>query len=545
MSFENTAKEIIKSSIISSLYIDDKVIEPFETPKDGDAYFAISKGLYSSFKQYNRSLDFYKFRTRRDWRTDSDYIFKNRDLLILDWELTNVPGSRQKDTLEILKKAVETDNLHFVSIYTETKPTLFPDIFYSIKAYFTEGFNAETKSLCEDFQDKFDELGIDDEYLTKSKGILKNFALNEKKREEIDELKGSLQADLGKDFGTFCKELRKINTNVDKAAEIFGYFINDELQNDSPLDNYNFNFEHMDNNFIVINHTIIKLSNKKDPKPKDFFTDFTKAILKICANPLTLTSLEIKNLIREGSGFIGKDANEINAAALFYHKSSKEDVFFDFILEIWKSHILSFVDNNTDTLKSLKEDFWKTYKSRNKITKKLASLKKDKNSFHEELAKLNTYYNTFYLTKDKSDIAKFGDVFIEVNDEGVPLSNYWLNITAHCDCLCPGENIKNNFYFISGTQKDLKKALKEGDREHNSYLRIENEVVAIGWNNRPVVLNITANKMEDFILKVKDGKLREFKLKYVATLKENYAQRMTNNSFSFAMRVGIDFAGLS
>ncbi|HEX8266292.1 MAG TPA: response regulator receiver domain, partial [Pyrinomonadaceae bacterium] len=109
MPFTNTAKKIIEDSILSSLYIDDKIVEPFEKATDKNKkYYNVSKGLYSSFKKKNKSIDFYKFKAQRDWRSDADYIFRNRDLLVLDWQLDDAKDLKQTDTLEILRRAVET-----------------------------------------------------------------------------------------------------------------------------------------------------------------------------------------------------------------------------------------------------------------------------------------------------------------------------------------------------------------------------------------------------------------------------------------------------
>lgn len=545
MSFETVAKHIIKNSIVSSLYIDDKVIEPFETPKNGDAYFEISKGLYSSFRKEKKSLDFYKFKKRKSWRNDSNYLFKNRDLLILDWQLDSATGLIQPKTLEILQKAVETDNLHFVSIYTETESDSFPDILYSVKAFFTKEYNAETKALCENFKNYIEELALEN-YDLEQIGILKEASLN---REEginsLNEIKKSIQKEIGAaNIRNFCGELKKIDSDIKKAIEIFGFYLNEESNNDNLPYNCSFNFNHTDKNFIVINHTIIKLSNKQNPEPEDFFADFTEAMIKICGNPLTLTSLEIRTLMREGSGFIGKDADSIKDAALFHHKELKAGSFFNFILEIWKSYLLSYVDAKTTNLQTFTNDFWEGYKNDNNVDQKLIDLKTDENKFYLELGKLNTYYNKLHLAKGKSDIIKFGDIFVELDDEGNETGDYWLNITAHCDCERPKENIKNNFSFTRGQKMNLKDGLTKSDEGFRSYLNKKEEVLLIDWKSRIHVLNISNNKMKNYLVNVKDGTARKFKLRYIATLKENYAQRMANNSFSFAMRVGIDFAGL-
>lgn len=544
MSFNTVANQIIQDSIVSSLYIDDKVVEPFEVITEANtSYFDVSKGLYSSFKEKNKSLDFYKFQLNKNWRDEADYIFKNRDLLVLDWQLDDSKELRQTDTLEILERAVETDSLHFISIYTATETRHFTEIFYIIKAYFERGYNATSKDIYGKLISDLDAEGIETAFIKTLSGKFKEIAITIDNKEILDELKAIFQTELKDKYKLFAKCLKDINPDIAKACEIFGYCINDEGCNADLKNDYSLNFNFIKNNFIVINHTIIQLTNKSNPKPAAHFSFFSGALLNVCGNLLTLTSLEIRNLLRDSSGFIGKDADSINEAALFHHQSQKEN-FFDFIIDIWKSHTLSFVDYNSDKLNTLNKEFWKDYKTENKISEKIELLKNEGQQFYTELAKLNIYYNSLHLSKTATDRIKFGDIFIGLDENGKPNGKYWLNISAHCDCLAPEDNLKNNFYFIAGNKNDLKASLSEGDGGFNSYLKVGNDILSIKWNNRPVILNIQDSRMTDYVVKAKDGTLKDIALYYRSTLKENYTQRMANNSFSFAMRVGIDFAAI-
>jgi hypothetical protein len=83
MSFAEIASKVIKESIVSALYIDDKIVEPFEESTDENKkYFDVSKGLYDSFRQENKSIDFYKFMLNKDWRSEADYIFNQEQRLV-------------------------------------------------------------------------------------------------------------------------------------------------------------------------------------------------------------------------------------------------------------------------------------------------------------------------------------------------------------------------------------------------------------------------------------------------------------------------------
>lgn len=547
MSFTELATKIIKDSIVSTVYIDDNIVEPFEARSEANSsFYNVSNGLYQSFKKENKSIDFYRFTKGNDLTKDYDYIFKNRDLLILDWHLDDPSSLRQPLTMQLLQKAIVTDNLHFVSIYTQSEAKDFNDIFYSIKAYFETGYNENIQNICDTtFQEIEEKIEVNSiEFFNSLSAEFKLIAIDPLHSDGVYEnLKETIQAKLGAAYPIFSKFIKGISPNKDlkKGCEIFGYCINKEDFGLVEPSDSSLNYKFIGDSFIVINHTIIQITNKKEPSPVNHFDFFTKALLNVCGNLLTLTSLEIRNLLRDSSGFIGKDADSINEAALFHHQSQKEN-FFDFIIDIWKSHTLSFVDYNSDKLNTLNKEFWEGYKTEKNISEKIELLKTKEPQFYTELAKLNIYYNSLHLSKPASDRIKFGDVFIGLDETGKPNGKYWLNISAHCDCLAPEDNLKNNFYFIAGSKNDLKASLSDGDGGFNSYLKTGNDILSIKWHPRPVILNIRDSKMTDYVVKAKDGTLKEITLDYISTLKENYTQRMANNSFSFAMRVGIDFA---
>lgn len=540
MAFQETANKIIKDSILSSMYIDDNIVEPFEDiTEENRRYHNVSKGLYTSFRKQNKSLDFYKFKNDAEWIENTDYIFKNRDLLILDWDLSNNNQIEQFETIKILKKAIETDNLHFISIYTETPIKSFNDIFYFLKASFDYNFSTTSLDQFEETIQIIEYEGIDSKFLKDLSGLFKEISLRNNP-EALEQITEKIQLELGSKYGLFRKSLRNFDRNVLKACEILGFCLNNLKPSDNEKE-YSINYNFIDDNFIVINHTIIQLSSKSDPEPIEHFNFFTNALLKMCGNLLTIASLEIRNLLRESSGFIGKDADTINEAVLFHHQSQKEN-FFSFIIDIWKSHTLSFVDYNSEKLNTLNIEFWNEYKQTHNIEEKINELTVEEVKFHNELGKLNVYYNSLHLIKQSNEIIKFGDVFLGIDEMGRSKGKYWLNITAHCDCHLPIENIKNNFYFIAGEKRELKESLSDGDAGFNSYLNVDNAIISIAWNQRPLILNIKKNDMVDFIITANDGMQTLIYLKYIGTLKENYTQRMANNSFSFAMRVGIDFA---
>lgn len=554
MSFTELATKIIKDSIVSTVYIDDNIVEPFELKSETNAsFYDVSEGLYRSFKKENKSIDFYRFIKGNDLTKDYDYLFKNRDLLILDWHLDDPTSLRQPLTMELLQKAINTDNLHFVSIYTQSETKDFNDIFYSIKAYFEVGYNNKIQASCDlVFQEIEEKIEIDSlEFFNSLSAEFKLIAIAPSSSDEVYEnLKKTIQGKLGTTaYPIFSKFIKSISPNKDlkRACEIFGYCINKEDYGLVESSDNTLNYKFIGNNFIVINHTIIQITNKTEPSPENHFNFFTEALLKVCGNLLTLTSLEIRNLLRESSGFIGKDVDEIREEALFHHyelKTKKGESFFDFIVEIQKSHVSSTLNHKIGFLNSLDSTLWEDYKKSNNIDEKMKEIATDSALFSKEVAKLNVHYNKLHIIKNPNSKIKFGEVFIGFDESEKPNGTFWLNVTAHCDGERPKDKIKNSFFFIQGNAKlnGIEDILKNSESKFVSFLQLENDIKAIQWNDGLIILKIDNNHLDNFILKGNDGIGTNYCLKYIATLKENYAQRMANNSFSFAMRVGIDFA---
>jgi hypothetical protein len=246
--------------------------------------------------------------------------------------------------------------------------------------------------------------------------------------------------------------------------------------------------------------------------------------------------------MRESSGFIGKDVDLINEAAFFYHRDQNKPEFYNFLIEIWKSQSIGFIYESYTKLKTLSDPLWDAYKIDKSIPEKIIKLKEDSKEFNNSLSQLNYYYNVLNIKREVNDSIKFGDVFVNVDQKGTALGDFFLCITAHCDCVQP-ENIYNNFYFVRGKiHASLEQALVEGDTGFNSFLKgFNNENIVIQWHPKPVIIPMSDNCIigKDFQISIGAS---SYNLKYLATLKENYCQRMANNAFSHAMRVGILFA---
>ena len=134
--------------------------------------------------------------------------------------------------------------------------------------------------------------------------------------------------------------------------------------------------------------------------------------------------------------------------------------------------------------------------------------------------------------------------FICINSED-GLCEYWLCITAKCDCRRP-EKISNNYIFIGGESCKDKRAIVEAEKQYFSYVEIETEknsnVISVEWYSKISSIYITDNKVKRgcTIQGSIRGAQKEFK--YIGNVKENFAQRMANRAFADGNRVGISLA---
>ncbi len=553
-SYAELARKIIRDSIVSAIFIDDDIVEPFSIQEDKDQpQFTLSQNMYESFRKEGKSLDFYKFRKNIDWQEDREYLFNYRDLLILDWQLDKAAGFQQHETMNILKEAVHTDSLHFVSLYTaERERDDFSDIFYLLKSFFCGLYSPNFRTRFNEMIENLESEGIDTSFFNAVGGDFKRMTLarSSGKAESMKELKKKISDYLGDRYRIFDRFVKTAAPLPELACDIIGYCINQQTFGVHEEETLQVNTEHINDNFVVIKNTIIQIANKSNPGPGELFSTFTNAIQKVCGNILTLISLEIRSLLRKSSGFVGKDANSISDSILF-HQNGKKVGFPDFLLGILRDQLLSHFDYKSGKLFAISETFWNGYKLERNVAELEAPFGNKKEvaakgtieskPHYNELLKLNVYYNELSLKKEEADILKFGDLFSCVNAFVRADGNFFLCITAHCDCLQPGENIKNNFYFIAGQRHPSEEAaIEERDGGHNSFIRFEGKNIAIKWESRPIVLKIPNNKIN--ALTGTDGLDKPYTLVYVTTLKESYTQRMANNSFAFAMRVGIDFA---
>jgi hypothetical protein len=567
MNYSDKAFNIVRNSINSAIFIDEKAKDfySFEPINSQIAEEQLSINLHQGFKANGISLAVHKFE-KKDVENDSlkKYLFKDRDLILLDWELDGIAG--EEYSLKLLSEIINYPHLNFCCIYTRTKR--FETIFSQVETYFS-GFDRNDFEMIKNTYSHLDE----NKDLQSLQKILTGDEANKLQR---------IRDDLGVEIEIHPFINDQSFTKLELANSIKSAFAkNVKSERKEPRANSIV----AGTDSFIINNTFVFLLAKdsdKDPDPSSLIRRISDEVVKNKNSFLQLLGLEMQTIFNENERFIDENFLNSSTSALFRHrnylkKQQKNDVTFTSIIKrILLEH--AGLRLRTAKLTLLDTDFLdeesKNYNSSPTV---------------EELLLINTFYNSVAVKSlNNIDIPNlnFGDVFRDENDV------YYLCITALCDCLYPNK-IDHNFYFALGHEIDLNIALKLGDTAFINFLP---DGKAVNWGNleqlkeekvkkteleteeqfkvrvlvsenkayqdflykpyyvKPKIFNVEGVKMNDKKLKIwelsykaaKDGNLLEHDIRnkeiyYVTTLRTDYAQRVANHAFGHPARVGVDF----
>ncbi|MCR9249173.1 MAG: response regulator receiver domain [bacterium] len=548
MSFETVAKSIIKETISSAIFIDDHALENFTTKDEGlkdEQERTIA--LFNDFKKNQCLLHPFKY-NKKGWDDDKMFYLKNKDLLILDWQLED---EQHDDALKILEEAIDVKSLHFICIYTkEAKDTVKNELNRFYRGRAKEEEIAQLRDLISD-TDLDDFWSIDDNDSSKEKfDTLINNIVNAK-LEDVDQ-----------EIHSFCKAYgidkplkRKILKTGDSKVDIF-YKLRTALLKEQPnftsFANDVFKTSKDDDYTFYINHTIVKIFTKEQIHGDQLYDAFLESFLGEQNIFLSLMGLEMRNRFREKSAFIGKDFDDLSEEAFFFHKLKNDDhpfIFYDFLREILKDQVASYLHESDLKLYGTLEEYYNKVNGNKRQSAFTSSDSKAVDKFINELFKLNHFYNRVNTDeRNEVDFIRFGDIFRITKEEGD--DRFFLCVTPHCDCLDP-KKIDNQYWFIEGVRvndssQSRLKVLDNTDGLFISFVEIEGVIDAIYWENsshecKPKTFYVENNQVKDGIVGVSfNNKAEQFHL--IESLKENYAQRLANRAFGYPLRVGIDFA---
>ena len=529
--YQEKAFEIIKKSIKSAIFIDENARTFFQKEDDlkGEPEEEISVELHRNFKGSGISLDIHKYSLKdEEDNTLKDYLFEDRDLVLLDWNLDG-KSAGQEYALELLADLIKRPHIHFCTIYTSETGSNLDNVFKNILSYFsnkTAEYYAEIK----------EELELDKEII-KIKDVLDDINLNRDSKDC-----GQKVGKLFKSNSAQIKEIKQITKITDNKCAIIkaSIALSDTIKSSEP--NPCPTLSSFENKTMIIENTIITILNKKENDPQDLIKNISNQVVASNASFSQLLGLEMQTAFSNSSSFIDANLLHFTKDSLIYHRENyRKENLLHFFPEFIKEIMLEKAKLNLrSTSLSLLEDAFLDAENHGLIP-------------HEsELIAMNVFYNSTKLKNDNK--LNFGDIFKKEDKE-----EYFICITALCDCLRP-EKISNAFFFAKGEPIKSKDALKLGDTAFISYLSDKQIVKWTDVNTKidkdhhkfspvyikPLQFTITNPEFSDkneikFMFLSSNGEIDSFKAKYVTTIKQNYTQRIANHAFNHPIRVGVDF----
>lgn len=530
MSYEEKAFEIIKNSIKSAIFIDEKARAFFQKEDElkGEIEEELSVKLYENLKINGISLDIHKYQLN-DEKNEAlkNHLFEDRDLILLDWNLDGKSG--EEYSLKLLEDIVKRPHIHFCAIYTSEKGDDLDNVFFNLLSYFSNENEDYYTVLKENIQsiDGIDKIESDlhniNVYRDDQKSIEAMIKLFKENSEVVNEI------------FTFTDKKDKKCSFIKASISLMNTY-KSEVKNPCP------SFVSFENKTIVIDNTIITLLNKSDNNPDILLKNLSRQIISHNTSFTQLLGLEMQTIFSKSSAFIDQNLLHFTKDALLFHRENyKKDQLQHFFPEFIKEIMLEKASLNLRNVPiSLLEDDFLDVENNGVIPN------------DNELVAMNIFYNSTKLKNDNK--LNFGDVFKKEGKE-----EYYICITALCDCLRP-EKINNSFFFAKGEPIKSNDALKLGDTAFISYL---SKKQIVKWTDVNTLIEKDHHKFSPVYIKPlqfsvvdtqfnqdreilfnflkSDGEKDSFKAEYITTIKSNYTQRIANHAFSYPIRVGVDF----
>lgn len=530
--YKKKANQVLTDAIKSALFIDENALEPFtdQSPSTDTEVIdtaLLSKQLYSHFKKNHISLLIHRF-------TDIENtipLLANKDLVLLDWHLDGAISGGEL-ALRLLNKIIEFEHLHFCCIYTKNEN--IDNVLNNCISYFSGHNNDFYQNILIEFENE-------DEFIERISNLsnrilaVQNLYDNSLLREIVQEITQDV---------VFTKQivkadsLKSLKDIYDKLIALSIAFQPKLLKavNSSPSRIKNLN---KSKHVFTLNNTIVFIINKDHSKDKKTLVNKIRNELIERQNSLLLIlGIELQNHIKNSCAFISGDVLDVKNETLAYHwfqnSLLKDDPEFK---EFFKQIMVDQID-------------YTVKQKRFNILDKELLWKRHKTPSTKEFTRINTFYNGIITNSDR--LLNFGDIFIS------DTKDYYLCITALCDCLYPSDKIKFKYFFVKGKKfTKLDDALELGDESFISFI---NDSTCISWVGlikttktdklkpvyiKPLQLYIPNPRIKNKLISAFDWYEKcpvSIKLEYKFTLRPNYAQRITNHAFSYPLRVGIDFA---
>lgn len=543
---------IIYRVINSAICIDDQYESPYCDISKDCKYFDDSKKMYTSFREKGKcNLDIYKFQNYYQFCKDKDFLLNHKDLMILDWELDVTSQVRHESTLKVLGDAVDNRHIRWVAIYTNEQNDY--NILLNIYAYFcirktydelNEEINDKIAKVSECIEENSELEDVETDLKKKLNDLTSAFTLNSKEEQIriIKELRQYIYNLFPLEKREYCKKIGNILKEDLGILLTYYEIVRGNLRIINRTDEKKYSIHIMGRSYLLINGTVVFVL-KKEITPDNVYKKVTEAICKIPNQRTLLLSLMLKNILSEELGIVGKGLGGITDRMLLHHWESYEEKNIDNLIEFL---VLCVKEDIAESMR--------TYIDTEKIEKLFGREVEEKKDIvaEQELALFNkiiTFIDKRQFSNQEHHQIKTGDIFrlktrlypiySEDNSEITDFEEYIVCVSQSCDCLRPTK-IHNNYAFTYGKTYGVKLGTALRNIEKDNCYSIISDNQAIKWNDSFLTIYIPKNifNINDCITVQIENK--DIILEYVGGLKDFYAQRIVNNIFNHALRIGVD-----
>lgn len=554
---EEEQSKLIGEAISSAVCIDDELIAPYEKA-DNEANYQLSKDLYESFSSDGKcSLDIYRFIDYDTYVGNEERILKNKDLVILDWELDQNQECKYNDTLMILDRLCFNQQTKFINIYTHVED--LQGIVAEIYSFFMKARERceQILTVKEGIIKIVEENGLEAE---KALEAWSSYASNyifcfdkpeaeERFKEFCSKIRSLLEEnEASENYSQICKSTNKyLKENSFKNLKEYLFWYSLLLTNASELSSNNqFECCILTGTALLINGTVIYITQKDQVNEHDLYKKLIVPISTLPNRRLIYLSLLLKNIVCEKVSLFSKELGKLDENTLRHHCNEVSSVGGG------KENIVSFISSlmQSQTAAMFADAVDPNYLARLMLYEEGESDTYDK----EEMIKTDSFI-TFtplsHIITSQHQIRP-GDVFkIEPSIDGKDEDNgnitdvaltHILCITQSCDALRP-HKVNNNLAFVLGKEADRDRALTDAERSFFTYLPPEYALKTLEWKKQFVTLfveNTLLNKVDEQFSFQFYHNGTQHTATLVGTQKEQPTLRIINNVFSNAMRIGID-----
>ena len=570
---ERVMENVIDACLVNFVCLDDEYVEPYSSGEvEGNIEF--TKSIHDGFRDAYKNVKIIKYGPETDVE-DLKRHFGNADILVLDWELDPSGGSSEP-ALEFLNAAIDSERLKYVFVYTHVIEAHSGTITWDheqmrraiVAAFSLEGEEVERgrelSGKMEELRDKLldeDFMGDEEDWEDIVNRVTEKLYRHLAEQTELSGrgLAESLPGfDVKKQMRELCGKLSKSEKNTTEIIDFAKSRLWDTVSDSMEPFGRKLKAANLEDDEFLIGDTHVKLVSKSEfdgSKLPGIIRDF---VAKKPDSFFRILSHEIMDRFNReywgrvsGFNFI---ENEIVRRYVNYEGNPEDGriTLGQLVREAYGGIFVSVIEEGKFEMLEEAERFF-------------GSLSPEIRLSDEETKRIIRFANKFLSIEPMSPFARrksgnrisFGDIFEYDAGEHGGEKKYAICITPHCDCAHP-ENINHEYRFVlsRSVTKDFELANTNFDEEFCSFVPLRDasrsdieDVSIVYWKAKDgefVKTNVfrhvtetTEGEAGELLFEGFSGE--KFHMRYICRQKDEFTQRLMNESVRHAIRVGVSF----